>query len=81
MEILDRVMQEPPSGAVWADWPAHRERLGWWRNQVDAARELYVQGHAEALRVLYDYWRTIADEVRQQVRFACETYRQFQASA
>jgi len=77
-EIVERLMREPQSDAMarW-DWCNRRERLAWWRRQVDAARELYREGHAEALRVLYDYWRTISDDVREQVRFACETYHQF----
>ena len=77
-EILESLIREPGSdGVPQLDWPGHRERLGWWRCQVDEARELYRQGHAEALQVLYDYWRTIADDSREQARFACETYRQF----
>jgi hypothetical protein len=81
LENLEGLMREPPSdGPASVDWPGHRERLAWWRRQVDAARELYRQGHAEALRVLFEYWRTIADNVQEQVRVACETYRQLSFS-
>jgi len=53
----------------------------WWLRQVAAARELYGRGHAEALRVLYDYWRMLApDDPREQARFARETYREFRLS-
>ena len=77
LENLEGLIREPQSyGAARVGWLRQRERLGWWRRQVDAARELYRQGHEETLRVLYDYWRTIAADVREQVRFACETYRQ-----
>jgi len=76
-EVLEGLMREPPSPSSARLDCRQRERLGWWRRQVDAARELYRQGQAEALRMLYDYWRTIADDVRDQVRFASETYRQF----
>jgi hypothetical protein len=79
---LEGLMREPQSyGAVRLDWPWRREWLGSWRRQVDAGREQYQQGHPEALRVLYDYWRTVADDVREQARFASETYRQFQRRA
>ena len=79
---LQGLMREPQSyGAVRLDWPRQREWLGSWRRQVDAGRVQYQQGHPEALQVLYDYWRTIADDVREQARFASETYRQFQRSA
>jgi hypothetical protein len=76
-EILKRLMWEPQSAAMarW-DWHSRRERLELWQGQVDAARELYREGHAEALRVLYDYWCTIADDVREQARFARESYHQ-----
>jgi len=59
-----------------SDWPRHPLRLGWWRQQVDFAQERYRQGHLEARGVLYDYWRLIAEDVREQARVACETYRQ-----
>ena len=71
-------MREPQSVAMerW-DWCNRRERLEMWRRQVDAARELYREGHAEALQVLYNFWRNIAHDVREQVGFARESYHQF----
>ena len=79
---LEGLMREPQSyGAVRLDWPRQREWLGRWRRQVDAGREEYQRGDPEALRVLYDYWRTITDDVREQARFASETYRQFRLGA
>lgn len=80
--IVDTLMREPPSeGPTPWDWSQHRERLACWRRQVDGARELYREGHEEALRVLYDYWQTITDDLPEQVRFASETYHQFQLPA
>ena len=77
-EMVEGLMREPPSVARerW-DWCNRRERLEMWRRQVDAARELYREGQAEALRVLYNFWRTIADDVREQVGFARESYHPF----
>jgi hypothetical protein len=76
-KALEGLMLEPtPDRAVRLDWSRHREQLGWWRRQVAAARERYRQGHAEALRALHEYWRIIADDVREQARIASETYRQ-----
>jgi hypothetical protein len=81
-EILEGLMREPPSeGVAPMHWNEHRERLGWWWRQVDAARELYRQGHAESLRVLYDYWRSLADDGRDQASVGCETYHQVHFSA
>jgi hypothetical protein len=77
LENLEGLMRDPQSyRAVRADWPRHRQRLEWWRHQVDVARERYSQGQAEALRTLYEYWRLIAEDVRDQARVACETFHQ-----
>ena len=77
-ENLERLMREPQTEimARW-DWSNRRERLGLWRRQIDVARELYLHGNAEALRVLCDYWGTITDDVYEQARFARESYHQF----
>jgi hypothetical protein len=82
--MAEGLMKDPQQ--EWAarrDWPKHRERLEWWIRQIESARELYRQGHTEALTAMCDYWRTIAEDIEQQVRIACETYRQldFRADA
>jgi hypothetical protein len=76
-EIVERVMREPLSDTI-THWDRRNrlERLRLWQRQVDTARELYREGHAETLGVLYDYWRTIADDVREQVGFARESYHE-----
>ena len=77
-EIVEGLMREPQSEAMerWS-WCNRRWRLEMWRRQVDAARGLYREGHVDALRVLYNFWRNIADEVREQGGFARESYHQF----
>jgi hypothetical protein len=74
--VRDLMRDRPTEGAAQIDWPKHLERLGWWRRQVETARELYKQGNPEALRLLHDYWRAIADDAPEQARIAGETYRQ-----
>jgi hypothetical protein len=77
-EMLEVFMRKPPADrANRLDWHGQQERLGWWRAQFDTARELYRKGQTEALRMLYECWRTIADDIQEQVSIACETYRQF----
>jgi hypothetical protein len=77
-EMLEVFIRKPPADrANWLDWQGQQERLVWWRVQFDTARELYRKGQTAALRILYEYWRTIADDIQEQVRIACETYRQF----
>jgi hypothetical protein len=77
LKSLEGLMREPQShGTMRSDWLRHSLRLGLWRRQVDVARELYRDGHADALRVLHDYWRTIADDIRKQVGFARESYHE-----
>ena len=77
LQIVDGLIRNlQPEGGAELGWPRHRELLGSWHRQVDAARERYRQGHPEALRVLYHYWRTIAEDVQEQARFASETYHQ-----
>lgn len=82
VEIAERLIREPPSDvAERADWSDHRGRLGWWRRDIEEARDLYLQARPERLRRLYDYWRIIApDDTAEQVRYACETYRHFRFS-
>lgn len=71
------LMRNPlPEMADQWDWPMHRQRLEWWCRQVESARELNRQGHKEALSVLYDCWQTIAEVVKEQGRFASETYHE-----
>ncbi|MBV8841771.1 MAG: hypothetical protein JO307_03070 [Bryobacterales bacterium] len=78
LEIMEDLIREPSANsAARPDWPAQRQRLGRWLQQVEAARRLYEQGCPEPLDRLYDYWRTMAsDDPREQARFASETYRQ-----
>jgi len=78
VEIMEDLIREPlPNRAARPDWPAQRDRLGRWLQQVEAARRLYEQGCPEPLSRLYDYWRaTGGDDTREQARFASETYRQ-----
>ena len=77
-EMLEVFMRKPPADrSNCLDWHGQQQRLVWWRVQFDSARELYRQGQTEALRILYEYWRTIADDIREQVSIACETYRRF----
>lgn len=74
-KIVDSSMQDTLSDVeVPWDWPQRRKRLEGWREQVETARDLYKQGHTETLRVLFDYWRAIADDAPQQARIA-ETAR------
>ena len=77
-EILEGLTQEaqPDTIEPW-DCCNCRERLKMWRRQVNAARELYRAGQAEALWALYNFWRNVADDVREQVGFARESYHQF----
>jgi hypothetical protein len=77
-DVLYGLMRElePDQGVAWLHWAGRRERLECWRQQVNEARELYRRGDREVLRRLYDYWRTIADDVLEQARIACETYRE-----
>jgi hypothetical protein len=77
-EVIVALIEDPPSDAeAGFDWPRHRQRLTWWREQVEGARELYQRGHTQALQLLYDYWQTIAgDDAQEQAKFARETYRQ-----
>jgi hypothetical protein len=71
-------MRKPPADrSNCLDWHGKQDRLVGWRVQFDTARELYRRGQTAALRILYEYWRTIADNIQEQVRIACETYRQF----
>ena len=81
-EVVKGLIREPLNEwALREDWPKQRQRLVWWLRQVEVARELYGRGHAEALRVLYDYWRMLApNDPREQARFARETYREFRLS-
>ena len=75
--ILEGLIREPQlDRAMRWSWAKHPERLAQRRQQVESARELYQRGETEALRVLHDFWRTIADDVREQARIACETYHQ-----
>jgi hypothetical protein len=83
-DIVASLIDDPGSNSAEAgfDWPKHRQRLTWWMAQVEGARELYRRGHAEALQLLYDYWRNIAgDDAHEQARFARETYRQLPLAA
>ena len=76
-EAVDVFARDPLSEwKAQRDWPEHRQRLACWRKQVESARQSYREGHREALGVLYDYWRTIAEDVKDQARFASETYRE-----
>jgi hypothetical protein len=74
-EVVENLIHEPlDEWATRSDWPTQRNRLIRWRQQLEASREQYRRGNADALRVLYDYWRAIAlDDPREQGRFAGET--------
>jgi hypothetical protein len=79
LEVLEQWLREPPADAItrW-DWPKLQLRLVLWRSEVLAARRRYVEAYPESLRWLHDYWRTIAEDMHEQVRLACETYHEFQ---
>jgi hypothetical protein len=69
-KAVDARMRNPlPDGVTRSDWLHHRERLGWWRRQLESARELYRNGEEQALRVLYDYWRILAQARPKSLRF------------
>ena len=72
--FLEGLRRQPQSYGA-----AESARLRLWRQQVDVARKLFQEGHAEALLALYDLWRTIAD-VEEQARIASETYHRFPCS-
>ena len=85
-DIVAGLIDDPASNSADAgfDWLKHRQRLAWWMEQVELARDGYKRGHAEALQLLYDYWRHVAgDNAHEQARFARENYHQlhFAASA
>jgi hypothetical protein len=55
------------------DLSSRRDRLKDFLAQVEAARDLYRQGNAVPLRILYDYWREVAgNDIRGQVRCASD---------
>jgi hypothetical protein len=78
LEVLERWLRQPPADAItrW-DWPKLQLRLVLWRSEVLAARRRYVEAYPESLRWLHDYWRTIFEDMQEQVRLACESYHQF----
>jgi hypothetical protein len=74
LEVVEDLIREPlDEWAARPDWSKQRKRRIWWRRQVETSRQQYRLGNADALSVLYDYWRTIAlDDPREQGRFARE---------
>jgi hypothetical protein len=73
-EVVEDLIREPlDEWAARSDWPEQRNRLISWLRQVEASREQYRLGDADALRVLYEYWRAIAlDDPWEQGQFARE---------
>ena len=46
--------------------------------QVEAARELYRQGNAAPLRILYDYWQDLAeDDIERRLGLHRWAYQEF----
>src|SRR5215471_4702473 len=78
LEIVDNLLREPlVEWAGQADWPEQQKRLAWWSHQVNVAQKQYRRGDAAPLRLLYDYWRTIAaHDPSEQVGFPQVTYRE-----
>jgi hypothetical protein len=75
---VEGLMQAGADAPARLDW-LKRDRLVQCLRRVEVAREQYRRGKGEPLRVLFDYWRNLAgDDIREQVRLACETYHESQ---